>query len=132
LGFGFDLLLFCFLILIQACTVGSIFFFGYLIAEFPSNALIQKLPVGKLAAISCMGWASTTMLLGACNNAAGLMVVRFIMGAFEAPIVPALSIMTVMWYMKREQPVRVAIWYSGFSSVSPDSQLPTLVETLVS
>ncbi|KAK5190992.1 hypothetical protein LTR99_000065 [Exophiala xenobiotica] len=97
--------------------VGSIFFFGYLIAEFPSNALIQKLPVGKLAAISCMGWASTTMLLGACNNAAGLMVVRFIMGAFEAPIVPALSIMTVMWYMKREQPVRVAIWYSGFSSL---------------
>ncbi len=99
-------------------TVGSIFFFGYLISEFPSNALIQRFPLGKVIAISTIGWGSTTLLMAACSNAGGLMAVRFVMGMLEAPIVPALAIVTVMWYKKEEQPVRVALWYSGFSTVS--------------
>jgi MFS family permease len=109
---------------VSLSAVGSIFFFGYLAAEFPGSALVQKLPVGKVAATLAISWGSATMILGACQNAGGLLAVRFIQGMFEAPIVPALSIMTVMWWTKKEQPVRVAMWYSGFSSVGKRSSNP--------
>jgi len=57
------------------------------------------------------------MLMGATNNPPGIMTLRFFMGAFEAPIFPACSVITVMWYKKSEQPIRTAIWFSGLSSV---------------
>lgn len=102
--------------------VGSIFYFGYLVAEFPANVLIQKLPVGRFLASSVIAWGGIVMCLGAAKNAPGLMVLRFIMGALEAPLFPSCSIITVMWYKKKEQPLRVTLWYSGLSSVSSDQK----------
>ncbi|RDW61475.1 hypothetical protein BP5796_11367 [Coleophoma crateriformis] len=101
----------------QYSWVGSIFYFGYLVAEFPANWLIQKLPVGRFLSCTVIGWAAIVLLLGAAQNAAGLMVLRFIMGALEAPLFPSCSILTVMWYTKKEQPIRVTLWYSGLSSL---------------
>lgn len=98
--------------------VGSIFYFGWLIAEYPANAILQKLPVGKTVGVAVICWGIMVMLLGATKNAAGLMVLRFIMGALEAPLFPAVTILCTMWYKKSEQPVRMAWTFTAFSSVS--------------
>ena len=49
----------------------------------------------------------------ACKNFGGLIVVRLLLGVFEAASAPALILITGMWYKRSEQPLRIAIWYLG-------------------
>lgn len=117
---------FCFgCILLTTETVGSIFYFGFLLGEFAWGPVIQKVPIGKLFASTVLSWGIIVVLLGAAQNAAGLMTLRFLMGFAEAPLYPMCSVITVMWYKKSEQPLRVTIWFTSLSSVgnsliSPD------------
>jgi len=46
-----------------------------------------------------------------------MMVVRFFMGAFEAIIVPGISVLIAGWYKKEEQPPRNALVFAAASSV---------------
>ncbi|KAF4837641.1 putative transporter [Colletotrichum siamense] len=101
----------------QYSWVGSIFYFGWLIAEYPANAVLQKLPVGKTVGTAVVAWGGCVMCLAAAQNAAGLMVLRFLMGVLESPLFPAVTILNTMWYKKSEQPVRMAITFTGFSSL---------------
>ncbi|KAF5496968.1 putative transporter [Colletotrichum siamense] len=101
----------------QYSWVGSIFYFGYLVAEFPAVNLMARFPIGKFLAIAAMGWSVTTLLMAVTHNAAGLMALRFLMGMCEAPALPGLTLITVMWWRKKEQPLRVAIWSSTVASV---------------
>ena len=39
------------------------------------------------------------------------MVVRFLLGIFEACVQPAFIVMTTMWYTQREQAVLTSLWY---------------------
>lgn len=57
------------------------------------------------------------MLMGATQNFAGLMVLRFIMGCFEAPLFPCVTLLNSMWYTRKEQPSRTAISFAVFSTV---------------
>lgn len=83
--------------------------------------ILQKLPVGKVVGSAVVLWGVIVMCLAAAQNVAGLMVLRIIMGALEAPLFPAVTIINTMWYKKSEQPVRMAITFTAFSSVStPD------------
>jgi MFS family permease len=41
------------------------------------------------------------------------MVTRFFLGLFEAGCLPLFSVITSQWYLRSEQPLRVALWYSG-------------------
>lgn len=75
------------------------------------------MPVGKTIGVAVIGWGAMVMCLAATKNAAGLMVIRFIMGILEAPLFPAVTILNTMWYKKSEQPVRMAITFTAFSSV---------------
>ncbi|KAH8172804.1 major facilitator superfamily protein [Sarocladium implicatum] len=101
----------------QYSWVGSIFYFGWLIAEYPANAVLQKLPVGKTVGACVVLWGVLVMCLAAAQNAPGLMVIRFILGALEAPLFPAVTILNSMWYRKSEQPLRMALTFTGFSSL---------------
>jgi MFS family permease len=76
------------------------------------------MPVGKAVGVAVIGWGAMVMCLGATKNAAGLMVIRVIMGVLEAPLFPAVTMLNTMWYKKSEQPVRMAITFTAFSSVS--------------
>lgn len=58
--------------------VGSGFYFGFLVSEWPGNMLIQKLPIRSLYAVTVFGWAVMTFLTGAAQNFAGLTTIRFI------------------------------------------------------
>lgn len=64
-----------------------------------------------------MGWAITTILMAVCHDFAGLAALRFLMGMLEAPALPGLTLITTMWYTKKEQALRVALWSSTVASV---------------
>ncbi|RFU29744.1 hypothetical protein B7463_g6600, partial [Scytalidium lignicola] len=97
--------------------VGSIFYFGYLTFEYPAAILIQRLPVAKFFALTVFGWAALLMCTAAAQNYGGLLACRFFMGMFESIIFPVATIITVMWWKNDEHPIRIACWFSQFSSI---------------
>lgn len=55
------------------------------------------------------GWGMSTMILGAVNNFAGLVVLRFLMGAFEAGLFPGIIYCLTFWYKQDERALRAAL-----------------------
>lgn len=49
------------------------------------------------------------MCMAACTNFGGLFVCRFLLGGFEALLIPAVTLVVAMWYKPSEQPQRNAI-----------------------
>ncbi|RDW85980.1 hypothetical protein BP5796_04305 [Coleophoma crateriformis] len=101
----------------QYSWLGSIFYFGYLTMEFPTAWILTKVPLGKFLGVFVFIWGGVLCCMAACHNFAGLATVRFFLGIFEAPILPALMIMNSMWYRRKEQPLRTALWYNTFAGI---------------
>lgn len=53
------------------------------------------------------------MIQAACNSFETLAVLRALGGAAEACSDPAFMLITSMWYTRREQPVRIGLWYTA-------------------
>lgn len=47
----------------------------------------------------------------ACHNFAGLVVVRTLLGIFEACCQPTFVLLSSMWYKREEQAATVTYWY---------------------
>ncbi|TLD35012.1 putative MFS allantoate transporter [Venturia nashicola] len=103
----------------QYSWLGSMFYFGYLAWEYPTNRLLQRLPLGKYSAFNIIMWGTTLCLFATVKNFAGAVAVRFFLGVFEAAVTPGFALFTSQWYTKREQGLRVNIWFSfnGFAQI---------------
>ncbi|CUM64553.1 uncharacterized protein PRCAT00002160001 [Priceomyces carsonii] len=101
----------------QYSWLGSIFYFGYLVMEYPANYLLQKLPVVKTLSISFIFWNIILMCMAAGKSFGSLAAMRFLLGMGESFLFPAMTVITSMFYTKAEQPLRTSIWFSGFSSI---------------
>lgn len=93
------------------CALGSIFYFGYLIAQWPAGLALQKLPVGKFLAITTIVWGGLLMMTPACHNFAGIATNRFFLGLVEAVVNPGFVLLMSMWYTSKEQPLRLEAYY---------------------
>lgn len=92
--------------------VAAIFNFGYLFWALPSNYIIQRVPVAKYTGIMLFVWAIILIAHIGCQNYAGMLVVRFILGMFEAGISPACMMICSMFYTREEQPFRMCTFLS--------------------
>lgn len=92
--------------------IGSMFYFGYLFWEYPTNRLLQRLPLGKWSAFNVIMWGLVLCCMAATKNFAGAMTVRFFLGVFEAAVTPGFALFVSQWYTKKEQGARTAIWFS--------------------
>ncbi|KAF3061967.1 hypothetical protein GL218_04218 [Daldinia childiae] len=90
----------------------SIFYFGYLIAEYPGIAIIQRFPVAKFLGVNIVLWGAILMTTAACSSFAGLATVRFFLGMVEATVSPGFVAVTAMWWTRQEQAGRSALWIS--------------------
>lgn len=70
----------------QYSWIGSMFYFGYLFWEYPTNRLLQRLPLGKWSAFNVIMWGLVLCCMAATKNFAGAMTVRFFLGVFEAAV----------------------------------------------
>ncbi|KAH8807803.1 major facilitator superfamily domain-containing protein [Xylogone sp. PMI_703] len=91
--------------------LGTILYMGVLVGEYPTNLLLQKLPVAKYLSANVFLWGCVITCSAAAKDFKSLMVVRFLLGIFEACVQPAFIIMTTMWYTQREQAVLTSLWY---------------------
>ncbi|TPX16512.1 uncharacterized protein E0L32_003806 [Thyridium curvatum] len=90
----------------------SIFYFGYLLFEYPGVAILQRFPVAKFLGINIILWGAILMCTAACSSFASLATVRFLLGVFEATISPGFVAVTGMWWTRQEQASRSALWIS--------------------
>ena len=90
---------------------GSIFYFGYLIAQFPATYMMQVFPIGKFVSVITILWGAILMTTPACHNFAGIATNRFFLGVTEAAINPAFVLIMSIWYTSDEQPLRLEAYY---------------------
>jgi len=72
---------------------------------------MQRFPIGKFIGVNVMCWGVLVAGTAGAKNYAGLMVIRFLLGAFEASVAPCLILITGMWWTKAEQSRRTGLWY---------------------
>ncbi|OJJ06112.1 hypothetical protein ASPVEDRAFT_45526 [Aspergillus versicolor CBS 583.65] len=92
--------------------LGSLFYIGYLAWEYPTNRLLQWLPLGKYSAACIMIWGMVLACFAAVVNYPGAVAIRLFLGIFEAAVTPGFTLLTSQWYTKYEQYSRVNIWFS--------------------
>ncbi|KXN73673.1 MFS nicotinic acid transporter Tna1 [Conidiobolus coronatus NRRL 28638] len=93
----------------------SIFFVGYVLFEVPSNLLLKKATPPRWIARIMVTWGAITMALAAVKNFEGLMAGRFFLGVAEAGLFPGLIYFLSFWYTRKEQGLRIALFYSAAS-----------------
>lgn len=91
--------------------LSSIFYFGYLVWAIPTNLALQRFPVAKYLGINIFLWGALLMAQAAARNFTELAVLRALSGAAESCADPAFLIITSMWYTRKEQPLKIGIWY---------------------
>ena len=68
----------------QYSWTNSIFYFGWLVWQYPSLLLLQKFPVGKYVASQVFGWGAFSFLIATSTNFAGIASLRFLLGCAES------------------------------------------------
>lgn len=103
----------------QYSWLASIFYFAYLVAEWPASYLAQRYPTGKVVSCFVCSWGTILLCTVASKNFAGLAVCRFFLGAFEAVITPAFMLVVSQWFTREQQPARAGLFYcfNGFGSM---------------
>jgi ACS family allantoate permease-like MFS transporter len=95
----------------QFSLLVSIFYIGYLVAQYPTNILMQRFPTGKYIAINFILWGATLAATGSATSFVTLAVGRFFLGVFESCLNPGFVLITSSWWKREEQSARVALWY---------------------
>ncbi|KAH7064685.1 membrane transporter [Macrophomina phaseolina] len=96
----------------QYSWLGSMFYFGYIAWEWPTNRLLQYFPLGKYSAFNIIMWGTVLALFATVEDFSGAVAVRFFLGLFEAAVTPGFALFTSQWYTKKEQGLRTGIWFS--------------------
>ncbi len=105
----------------QYSWLGSIFYLGYLSMEIPVVWLLSRVSMRKYVSLITILWGVMVCFIATCHSFAGLAVVRFFLGVLEAGLLPCFLIITSMWYLRSEQPLRTALWSSPLAGVSGSS-----------
>jgi sugar phosphate permease len=62
---------------------------------------------------SCLIWGLMVVVLTQARSFRSALVVRFLLGVFEAAVTPGLTLMTGFYYTRNEIPLQQCIWYSS-------------------
>ncbi|CAF3106287.1 unnamed protein product [Rotaria sp. Silwood2] len=95
----------------------SIFFFGYVLFEVPSNIILRRWRPSRWISLITLAWGAVATSLAAVKNVAGLLVCRFLLGTFEAGLFPGLIYFMSLWYPRKEQAIRLGFFWS-FSALA--------------
>lgn len=69
--------------------------------------------VARYLGLDTLAWGAAVAATALTTSYAGLAAARFLLGAAEATVIPALMLVTSTWYARDEVPLRTGIWYAG-------------------
>lgn len=74
---------------------------------------MQRFPTAKYLCLNIILWGILLALQAVTKNFSTMAVFRGLSGAAEACGDPAFMLITGMWYTRREQPIKIGLWYSS-------------------
>lgn len=115
----------------MASLIGAIFFLGYFAFQIPGAIYAERRSPKTIIFFCLVAWGILSALTGVVSNVHGLLAVRFLLGAVEAAVFPALIIFVSRWFARGERslansfitlstPVTV-IWMSVLSGYLVDA-----------
>ncbi|KAI2472979.1 MFS general substrate transporter [Annulohypoxylon bovei var. microspora] len=90
----------------------SIFYFGYLAAQYPGIVIMQKFRLAKFLGVNIILCGAILMTTAACSSFACFATLRFFLGVAEATIAPGFVAITGMWWTRQEQASRSSLCIS--------------------
>ncbi|KAJ7287840.1 major facilitator superfamily domain-containing protein [Mycena rebaudengoi] len=94
----------------QYSWLSSIVYVAQLFWQPMSSYFLVKLPLSKYLAFHVFMWGVCVAAMSAATNFKGLIAARFFLGLFEATVAPCFITITQMWWRRREQTFRLAMW----------------------
>lgn len=91
-------------------SVNTIFYVSYAVFEIPSTMLCKIVGPGRWLPLMTIGFGSLTVASAYVNNYAELGVCRFLLGAFEAGIMPGLAYYLSRFYRHAELTFRLSLY----------------------
>ena len=91
----------------------TIFFFGYVLTEVPSNIVLKRVHPRIWLPTLMILWGICGVTLGLVHNYAGLLIGRFFLGITEAGLFPGVVWYMSMWYPRAQQHYRIALFFSA-------------------
>jgi MFS family permease len=85
----------------------SLFFCTYVAFEIPSNLVLKKFTPSRFLSSLTVGWGLVATLTGLCQNFAGLVACRLLLGVVEAGLFPGLVIYLTTFYTRNEIALRI-------------------------
>ncbi|MDQ0379794.1 MFS transporter [Amycolatopsis thermophila] len=83
--------------------IGASFFAGYFLLQVPGVLYADRRSVRDLIFWSVLAWGALATLQGLLSSVTLLIVVRFLLGAVEAAVLPALVVLLARWFTKAER-----------------------------
>ncbi|GAA5868269.1 hypothetical protein JCM8547_002300 [Rhodosporidiobolus lusitaniae] len=95
-------------------TLLSILYVSYILAQIPSNMIVQYTGRPSIWLPSCcIVWGLISTLTGITHNFTGALLCRFFLGFVEAAFFPGALMVLASWYKKNELGLRFTLLYCG-------------------
>jgi ACS family tartrate transporter-like MFS transporter len=111
---------------------GSIFFFGYMLLEIPSNLLLHRMGARRWIARILLTWGAVAAATAFVFNDSSFYILRFTLGVMEAGFLPGVAVYLTKWFPVRYRARAVGgyIIAGSFSAVL-GGPISTMVMTYV-
>ncbi|MEO8333945.1 MAG: MFS transporter [bacterium] len=97
----------------QMGLILSAFGWTYAIMQIPGGWLVDRVAPRVLYPALILLWSAATIVLGFTYSVAGLIVVRMLIGALEAPSYPINNKVVTTWFPERERASAIGFYTSG-------------------
>lgn len=103
----------------QYSWLGTVFYLGYTVFEFPGSWLLQKTKTNIFMGVLAMIWGTLLLCMAFPPDFKGLAALRTLLGSAESLVTPGFALITARFYKREEQPFRIGIWYccNGVGSI---------------
>ncbi|KAG8893131.1 hypothetical protein FRB99_002185, partial [Tulasnella sp. 403] len=91
----------------------AVFFITYSAAEVPSNIALKMFRPSIWIPTIMLAWGIVMTLMSQVKSFRGLLVARVFLGLTEAGLFPGVSFFLTMWYRRKEQAFRIALFFSA-------------------
>jgi MFS family permease len=89
---------------------GGIFYLGYLLFEVPSNLMLERIGARKTFARITILWGLTSMATMLVKTATSFYILRVLLGAFEAGLLPGAVLYLTYWFPARRRAQMVGLF----------------------
>jgi MFS family permease len=88
----------------------SVFYISYIIFEIPANILCKWMGPGWFLPATSLGFGVASIFTAFVSNVSQIAGVRFVLGIFEAGMLPGIAYYMSRWYRRAELTFRLSLY----------------------